>query len=152
MQTLVDIFDTMESSLFNAVKENFDPHHIPIDEFNILYNLVRYPNASVEEAVEKVVNLTLKELTTLDDGFAFNLCALIMDIATNTVPAEQANLVEFVSQLQRTSVRNPKTGEQVRDQDGQCVWQDLPTLGIYVTDFWNFGKFIFTMILPMYLL
>lgn len=141
----------MENPLFNAVKGNFDPDHLPIDEFNILYNLVRYPNASVEEAVEKVVNLTLKELTTLDDGFVFNICTLIIDIATNIVPAEQANLVEFVSQLQKTSVRNPKTGEQVRDQDGQCVWQDLSTLGIYVTDFWNFGKFI-TIMITMYLL
>lgn len=148
----MDIFDTMESPLFNTIMKNFDPHHLPIDEFNILYNLIRYPNASVEEAVEKVVNRTLKEPSTLDEDFVFNLFALLMDIATNTAPAQQANLVAFVLQLQKISVRNPKTGEQIRDQDGQCVWQELPSLGIFVTDFWNFGKFIFTMILSTYLL
>lgn len=152
MNPPVDIFDPMESSLFNAIKGNFDPHNLPIEEFNILYNLITYPNASIEEAVEKVVNRTLKESTTLDEDFVANVCFLIMEIATNTVPAEQANLVEFVSQLQKVSVTNPETGEQVIDPDGHRVWQDLSTLGIFVTDFWNFGKLIFTMILLMYLL
>ncbi|ODM19341.1 hypothetical protein SI65_05959 [Aspergillus cristatus] len=103
--------------------ENYDPDLIPIQEFKILHTLATDPNASAPNAVRQVLNLTTTELSSkntndwprnhFESDVAWNIGTLIIDIAANTEPVQQPKLLDFISRLQKVTVKDPKTGRRL---------------------------------------
>jgi hypothetical protein len=64
------------------------------------------------------------------------------DVVVNTVPSQQALLVEFVRSLQQQQVTDPTTDDQLRffGDYNKMVWTEIPIFGVTVADNWNFGK------------
>ncbi|ODM22650.1 hypothetical protein SI65_00239 [Aspergillus cristatus] len=127
----------------------YDPDLILTPEFQLLQNLVKDPNASPEEAVQQVVELTKAEAlsgkwpkNTIGGDFAWNISHLALDIATNTKPENQLNLLNFMRKLQTVAVMDPRTGEQLI-YDHEKLWTDLPCVGYYssdLQDFWHYTQ------------
>jgi len=104
--------------------------------FTILNKLVQ-PDATAES-----VTIALKEL----DDLVFTLMAdpeseeywhhastlwstLFEQILPHAPPILQSKLVEFVIQLRKKTLFDPKTGEPMRNI-GEILWTELPCLGI----------------------
>ncbi|RAH81511.1 hypothetical protein BO86DRAFT_430886 [Aspergillus japonicus CBS 114.51] len=58
----------------------------------------------------------------------------LVELASLTPAAQQAKLIEFVAQLQKTPVLDPVTGQPVTVADDLTLWTDLPYLRIYLAD------------------
>lgn len=128
------------------IMQKYDPDLIPTQEFKILHALVTDPNASASNAVHQVLNLTTTELSSKNDmsrdqfesDVAWNIGVLTIDIAANTAPAQQTELLDFISQLQKVTVTDPRTGEMVKCGNFGYLWTDLPSLGMHAADTCNF--------------
>ena len=125
----------------------YDPDLILTPEFQLLQNLVKDPNASPEEAVQQVVELTKAEAlsgkwpkNTIGGDFAWNISHLALDIATNTKPENQLNLLNFMRKLQTVAVMDPRTGEQLI-YDHEKLWTELPCVGYYSCDLQDLCKY-----------
>lgn len=128
--------------------DGYDPDLMPTPEFQLLQDLVKNPNASSADSVQQVVELTKAEALSgkwpenrIRGDFAWNVIHLMLDIATNTKPEKQTMLLDFMRQLQKTEVNDPRTGEPLI-YDYEKLWTDLPCVGYYVADCWNFSTYL----------
>lgn len=69
----------------------------------------------------------------------WNVSSLVMEIATYTPSMRQTKLLDFIIRLQKAMVVDPVTGQSIK-YDGEDLWNELPTLANYVSDFWVFCK------------
>lgn len=139
-----------QTTLYITLMSQYDPDNRPVRQFSIIHRLLTHPNASVIDAVQRIQSLAMMEVTSHNwppnaflSDFAWHVCSLLMDIATNTPPVHQTRLLEFVIRLQKSPVVDPRTGCIVRYQ-GERVFFDLPTLSTYVSDFCTFSKSLLT--------
>lgn len=126
---------------------DYDPDLIPTPEFQLLQNLIKPPYASPEEAVQQVIELTKAEALSrkwpenkIRGDFTWNISHLALDIATNTKPENQLNLLDFLKKLQKIAVMDPRTGEQLM-HDHEKLWTELPCVGYYSCDLQDFCKY-----------
>jgi hypothetical protein len=118
-------------------------------ELEIMSSLVS-PNASVDTAVRQLVALTSTAASSTTASASDPLFThlnnawhcLMEDVVVNTVPSQQALLVEFVRSLQQQQVTDPTTDDQLRffGDYNKMVWTEIPIFGVTVADNWNFGK------------
>lgn len=140
----------INKALFRDLMAHYDPDKQPIQEFKILRILVKDPTTSSSATVvQQILDLTNHQLAasrdiwpanTMKGGLPWNVSSLVMEIATHTPSARQAKLLDFIVRLQKNMVVDPTTGQDVK-YGGERLWNELPTLANYVSDFWHFCKF-----------
>ncbi|KAF7555471.1 hypothetical protein G7Z17_g2150 [Cylindrodendrum hubeiense] len=109
------------------------------EEFKILDALLQRSDVSVANAVQQILKLTTAawdDSGSLGSHPWYTFDSLI-EISKTTVPAQQTKLVEFVFQLHKVQVIDPKTGDPVKDDNDYLVWTELPALGYTAADEWN---------------
>lgn len=139
----------INDNLFRDLMAHYDPDKQPIQEFRILSNLVKDPTtASTANAVQQILDLTECHLAascgiwpanTMKGELPRNVSSLVMEIATYTPSTRQTKLLDFIIRLQKAMVVDPATGQSIK-YDGEDLWNELPTLPNYVSDFWVFCK------------
>lgn len=109
-------------------------------EYKILNPLVHQSDASVTDAMQKLLNLTSATMTGNKPNnlgnHPYNVFTSLIDIVARTVPEKQSLLVDFISQLQKETVVNATTGEALTHYD-RAVWNELPSFGWTIRDEWN---------------
>lgn len=112
------------------------------DEFKLLDKLVNQADASLEDAIQDVVNLSTIENpenpTDPHHGFSYvdyKVSLGLIELSQRLEPAKHRRLVEFVAELQTLTVIDPSTGEPFKTQ-GSTIWTDLPSLGYTELETW----------------
>lgn len=109
-------------------------------EFKIINKLVQEPNASVNDALDQLAQLTSAAINTTNANPVgthpwHTFCSLI-EVAKRTQHDKQTKLVEFAINLQKVTVVDPATGEQLKSE-GYLLWLEMPSLGYTAADDWN---------------
>ena len=126
-------------------------------EWRVLDALVKSPESSVADAVERLLGLAPAAPVTADTNnnnnnneatafgdHAYHTFLSLVELAKRTPPGRQAPLVECVARLQKHALADPATGEPLR-HDGYLVWTQLPALGYVAADEWHsIGVYIYT--------
>lgn len=111
------------------------------EEFKILNKTANEADATAEDALEQIVNLSMTALAT--DGpdphkgvalVDYNVSLALLELAQRLEPAKHHKLVEFVSKLQKQTATD-STGEPLKTQ-GSTLWTDLPSLGYVELETW----------------
>ncbi|KAJ4987159.1 hypothetical protein SVAN01_07311 [Stagonosporopsis vannaccii] len=105
-------------------------------EFRLLESLPQHPDAAVEDAIHRLVDLT--HASALDDAVG-NHCWMtacsVVEMASRTPPEQQRGLIGFVLELSAVVLTDPATEQPWMFDDGAgVVWQDLPTFGYTIAD------------------
>lgn len=141
-----------DGALFRDLMAYYDPDKQPIQEFRIIHSLVEDPNnSSPDDAVKQILGLTNHHLVanysawpvnTMKGEFPWGVISLVMEIAAYTPLARQGKLLEFIICLQKNTVKDPRTNQGVKYNGEGRIWDELPMLRVYVSDFWFFCKSI----------
>lgn len=141
-----------DGAFFRDLMAYYDPDKQPIQEFRIIHSLVKDPNnASPDDAVKQILGLTNHHLAanrntwplnTMKGEFPWSVISLVMEIAAYTPFARQGKLLEFILRLQKNTVKDPRTNQGVKYNGEERIWNELPMLRVYVSDFWLFCKSI----------
>jgi hypothetical protein len=123
-------------------REDFIKQIESSEEFKILDRLVNQPDATVEDALQQVVNLTLATLNIKGlnphKGYGavdYNVSIALMELTQRLEPAKHHKLVEFLSKLQKQTATDPAKGEPLKIQ-GDTLWVDLPSFGYTELETW----------------
>lgn len=123
--------------------------YVVLEEDKIIGKLLYQPDASTDDALEQILNLTAATVATRKDDrepagtVPENLACAFVEYACRSEPAKQRKLVELVSRLQKQKVKHPSTGEQIGEGGRFRVWTDLPSLSSLILRYWNdfaYGK------------
>lgn len=74
--------------------------------------------------------------------FPWGVISLVIEIAAYTPFARQGKLIEFILCLQKNTIKDPRTNQGVKYNGEERIWDELPMLRVYVSDFWFFCKSI----------
>ncbi|PYI00185.1 hypothetical protein BO71DRAFT_446095 [Aspergillus ellipticus CBS 707.79] len=125
--------------------DDFGPDLIARPEFQAVNRLLESPDASAAETLQQLLQAredlqrSQKEpRAKIDGNHAWFTMLSLVEIASLTPAAKQTKLVEFVSQLQKTPVTDPTTGETPTAIDLN-LWTDLPYLRVYLGDRFSFN-------------
>lgn len=112
-------------------------------QFKILNDLIHNPDATVDNALDQIVDLTLaahmapnKEEYFTPGNVDYYLSLALMEHVQNLEPSKQKSLVEFICGLQKRTATDPSTGEPLRVQ-GDILWTDLPSFGYTEYETWD---------------
>ncbi|OJK00427.1 hypothetical protein ASPACDRAFT_1856000 [Aspergillus aculeatus ATCC 16872] len=128
-----------------AFLEEFGSELLERPEVQVLAELLQKPDASPTAAVQRL--LQSREIppqkgdespssnnTNGAGNHAWFTMFPLVELASLTPAAQQAKLIEFVAQLQKTPVIDPVTAQPPTVADDLKLWTDLPYLRIYLAD------------------
>lgn len=108
--------------------------------YRVLETLVKEPDAFVSDVLEQFSRVTsaatISNANTPLGAHPYNTWCCVIEIAKRTPHRKQFGLVDFVTQLQKTKLYDPGTGEQMKSE-GYLLWTELPALGYTAADEWN---------------
>ncbi|CAG9990517.1 unnamed protein product [Clonostachys byssicola] len=125
-------------------------------EGDIIINLVNNDDFSTAEAVEKIVALTAdaaaEAFSTQEQFKATNLvqhnvllqhstavAGFIIDCAEQIPHDQQSKLLDFVFQLQKVTVPDPRAGAELRQED-EVFWTGMPRLGLELSEYQGLSR------------
>ncbi|RAH43659.1 DUF3632 domain-containing protein [Aspergillus brunneoviolaceus CBS 621.78] len=129
-----------------AFLEEFGSELLERPEVQVLAELLQKPDASPTAAVQRLLQTREtppQENEPLDSSgnntsnagnHAWFTMFPLVELASLTPAAQQAKLIEFVAQLQKTPVIDPVTGRPLTAAEDLKLWTDLPYLRIYLAD------------------
>lgn len=136
--------------------ENHDPlkEIVNPQQYKIIKDLVHNPDATVDNALQQIVDLILTAHATPNEEEYFTPGNVdyytslgLMNLVQDLEPTKHRKLVEFLYGLQKRTARDPSSGEPFRTQ-GNIFWTDLPSCGYTELEIWQEfgggykGKFI----------
>ncbi|KAH7410184.1 hypothetical protein DE146DRAFT_644142 [Phaeosphaeria sp. MPI-PUGE-AT-0046c] len=104
-------------------------------EMLVLDNLVDDENTTVEQAIQKTIELA-QTTKKFPNPLAIHCeCTArgVIVAAARTTPERQSRLISYVHELRKTTVTSASTGESLV-YDGAALWKDLPTFEYTVAD------------------
>ncbi|KAH6612560.1 hypothetical protein C7974DRAFT_445297 [Boeremia exigua] len=105
-------------------------------EFRLLSELVQNPDATPDDAVQQLVNLTHQSALeeTIGNHCWMTACSFL-EVAARSAPGQQAKLIALLLSLRSVILTDSSTDEPWTFEDGAgVVWQDLPTFGYTIAD------------------
>jgi hypothetical protein len=106
--------------------------------FKILHPLAQPDaNTTVAEVLQLIDNLTATAIAG-PKGLELHLWETwwaLLEIVARTPPTQQSKLVDFMAQLQKKTLMDPTTSEQLN------MWTQLPTFSWAVKDGWNTSEY-----------
>lgn len=118
-------------------------------EFEILNSLVTQQDISCANAVQRIVEITLSftgNNSFRGGGHLYDTACCTLELAQRTETREgRSKLVDFELELQKQDILNPASGMRM-DNDGDLIWQDLPTFGYTFVD--ELGSFSSYTVFP----
>jgi hypothetical protein len=124
-------------------------HQETTQHFKILHPLAQ-PDASttVADVLQEIDNLTATASTN-PEALSLHLWETwwgLLEIVARTPPTQQSKLVDFMAQLQKKTLTDPATGEQLKSSDLN-MWTQLPTFSWALKDGWNTSESLPTPLL-----
>ncbi|KAK2768747.1 hypothetical protein FQN54_000603 [Arachnomyces sp. PD_36] len=111
------------------------------EEFKILSKIANEADATVDDALEQVVSLSMTALALHGPDSSqgapytdYKTSLALLELAQRLEPAKHAKLVEFVSKLQKRTATD-SAGNPLKTQ-GSTLWTDLPSLGYTELETW----------------
>lgn len=114
-------------------------HQETTQHFKILHPLAQPDaNTTLAEVLQEIDNLTEAAIISpkLLELHLWETWLALLEIVARTPPAQQYKLVDFMTQLQKKTLIDPTTGQQLKSSDLN-MWTQLPTFSWAVKDGWN---------------
>lgn len=129
-------------------------------QFKILNDLVTNPNATVDNAILQIIDLTMaahaapdEEKGSVPSNVDYFISLSLMMLVQELEPTKHGRLVEFLCALQMQIATDPSTGEPLTvDIDKEVLWTNLPSLGYTEVETWKEFGGDYTGILSFFLL
>lgn len=113
-------------------------------QYKILNDLVISPDASVDNALDQITDLTISALAPSDDenftpgNVDYVISFTLMMLVQRLEPTKHSKLVQFLYGLQKRTVSDPATGEPLTVGPTKAIiWTNLPSFGYTEMETWD---------------
>ncbi|RAK99270.1 uncharacterized protein BO80DRAFT_426564 [Aspergillus ibericus CBS 121593] len=117
------------------------PDFLDRPETRIIRELIDNPNAVPAAVVQQIIQLSQIHVNAGDEeeisSHVYYTSTVVVELTDLVPPSQQTKLVEFLVQLQRIPILDPRTGEEATVIEGLKQWSDLPLFGVHVSDEMN---------------